>query len=198
MRKHIFGFALFSSIIFTFALVFAFFNAPAIPKKEEVKQPVLPKETVRENRDYYCPKKSKDLTYRVMNSEFDSDSGKFTSNISLSWNGYGKPPKKIFVKTQLFTMDTGEKAVLDFGKPFIEPFGESRSTIITVETKISSAKIDPQKNLYAGFDFSEDEFSSNFTVGNAYLTEANQVLMIGKKPSNNTTRLGRGNIYLNK
>lgn len=174
MKKHIFGFALFSFIFASFAFAFAFFYTPTIRRIEKIKQI-----TSKTERPVFRPKTQQDITYRVLSSEFDLDSGEFTSNIHLYWNRDGKAPRKIFVNTHLFTPEADEEGIFDERLVFTEPFGDSSGTTITIRYKVNyDLSFDRRKNLYASFDFSQDEFSNDLTERSEDLSEFNQVLFI--------------------
>jgi len=174
MKKHIFGFMLFSFIFASFALTFAFFHASPNVSVKKTKQTEYPAE-----RPVYCPKKQQGIDYRVLDSQFDLDSGEFVSNIHLNWTKSGKAPKKIFVNTQFFTLENGREKVSDETQMFTEPFGDFKATTITVRHKsVNELSVYINENLYVSFDFSQDEFSNDLGERSEDLSKINQVLFI--------------------
>ncbi len=186
MKKHIFGFAIFSIIFASFALVYAFFYAPSIPPKEAVKPPLAPTET-REVKPYSCyPKriKEKDFSYYVVNSSYFKPENKFVSKIILYWNGKGEAPKQISIRPRIFTMENYENAQVLMEKTLVEPFKEGNSKTITVESNfVLSGLGTAQPNLYVAFDVLDGANGSYLTNENVGLAGAHQVLLVyGNSP----------------
>ena len=185
MKKHIFGAALFSLIVASFAFIYAFLYAPSIPPKEAVKPPLSQTE-VRTEKPTYCNLKRNKLTYDVQSSQFDLDDKKLTSTVKITWNGSGEPPKEVFGKTELFTLDRKDFSK-SFGQMTFTKVFENRNeaTLIVVAKLDKSDKtIDERQNLYVSFNFSEIEDAKNDSSASKNLTEVHQVLFVhGKKPS---------------
>lgn len=178
MRKHIFGFAIFSLIIFSFAMAFAFFYAPPIPRKEEVKQPVIQKDKPSE-KPTYCVKRTKDITYQVESSQFYLETGKLISKIKLTWNGSGEPPKKIYLNTHLFTLNQNKDEKILDSEISYNPFVNGNEATILIELNGAKANwINGKNNLYVVFDFSTDYSSGNYIEESRKLAEAKQVLFV--------------------
>ncbi len=180
MRKHVLGFGIFNLIFASFALVYAFFYAPAIPPKETVKPPIAPMET-REERPYTCQLKRSKISFQVQSSEFDLDKSELTSKIRVTWNENGEPPKQIFLKSELFTIDQrGASKTLEplvFTKVFDK---RSEATLIVLSKVEKSTKIDERQNLYVAFDLSENEPSEVESKVNRNISAASQVLFVHK------------------
>ena len=102
MKKHIFGFVLFSLVIASFALVYAFFNAPSIPPAEAVKPPVAPTETRAEK-----PYDRNNLSFEVLSSQYFVKENKIVSQIRVKYNGSIRvAPSKIYVNTTFSSVGT--------------------------------------------------------------------------------------------
>ena len=180
MRKHVLGFGIFNLIFASFALVYAFFYAPAIPPKETVKPPIAQTEIPVE-RPYTCQLKRNKISFEVQSSEFDLDKSQLTSKIKVTWNGNGEPPKQIFLKSELFTLDQrGTSKTLE-PLVFATVFDKRSETTLIVFSKVGkSSKIDERQNLYVAFDLSENELSEVQSKVNKNIAEASQVLFVHK------------------
>lgn len=184
MKKHIFGFTLFIFIFASFALAYTFFTAPAIPSKDAVKPPVSQTET-RVEKPYSCHFKQKKLSYEVLSSQLDADKNQLTSKVRVIWTASGEPPKEIFVRTELFTLDQSETSIsfepLAFTKVF-ENRNEATLVILS-DLKKANGKIDGRENLYVNFELSENNPAENFSKPSRDLARAYQVLFIHDKIS---------------
>lgn len=180
MNRHIFGFGLFSLIFASFSLVYVFSCAPPIPLQETVKLPI-PEAVTREERITSGRMKANRLTYEVLSSEFDLDAGQLMSRIRVTWNGTDERPKQIFLKAQLFTLETrGTSKTLEqlvFPEVF-EPRNEA--TLIVLSDVGQSDKIDERQNLYVVFDISGTDSLGNRSKANEDIAEASQVLFVHK------------------
>jgi hypothetical protein len=179
MKKHIFGFLLFSFIVASFGLIFAFFYAPSIPPKESVKPPV-PQTVERVEKPYSCPTKRNKISYEVLNSKFDLDGNELISKVKVSWTGSGAPPSQIYVRTELFTLVRNELTKTLETVTFEEVFeNRSEATLIVVSKldKVDS-KIDEKQNLYVTFNFSEEFPTENYSNSGKNVAEAHPVLFV--------------------
>ncbi len=191
MKKHIFGFVLFSLIVASFVLVYAFFNAPSIPPKEAVKPPIARTET-REEKPYLCNLRRNKISYEVQSSELDVATYKFISKLTLHWDGYGTPPKEILVEPQLFTLDNVEKAVENpkilSTKTLINPFKtDSKTTVLIISDQVLIG-LSKNENVYVAFNILDVETGNYLTKVKPSLNEAHQVLLSYSK--NSTTKSG--------
>jgi hypothetical protein len=178
MKKHIFGFVLFSLVVASFALVYAFFNAPSIPPVEAVKPPVAQTET-REEKPYFCNFRRNNFSYVVQSSQFDLDNNKLTSKVKVYWNGNGNPPEQIYLTGNLFTLD--QKGTSKSIEPmvFTGAFNNRREATLVVLSNIGNeTKFDRRQNLYVNLKFSENDTSENSSKPGKNLAEANQVLFV--------------------
>ena len=150
MKKHIFGFMLFSLIVASFVMVYAFFYAPACPPKEAVKPPV-PQTISRTEPQTYCNMNKNKLSYEVLSSQYFVDENKIVSKIRVSLNGSVRvAPSKIYVGMIFST--AGKSSASQFGEYEIveNPFAESREKIVTIVSKsVDGRTIDIDENLYA-------------------------------------------------
>lgn len=178
MKKHIFGFVLFSLVIASFALVYAFFNAPSIPPKEAVKPPVAQTET-REEKPYFCNLRRNNLSFEVQSSQFDLDNNKLTSKVKVYWNGNENPPKQIYLTGNLFTLAQKETSKSIEPLVFTSAFNNRReATLVVLSNFGEEIKFDQRQNLYVNLKFSESDSSENYSKPSINLAEANQVLFV--------------------
>ncbi len=155
MKKHIFGFVLFSLIVALFALIYAFFFAPSIPPKESVKPPT-PQPDVRTDRPACYPKRLKDLSYEVISANYFAEQGKLVSKVKLNWNGRGVAPKIFSVTPRIFTADNFENSIALKVETLVDPFVDGNSKTISVESKYIPTIDSSPANLYIGFEFLDD------------------------------------------
>jgi hypothetical protein len=135
MKKHIFGFALFSFIVASFAITFAFLYAPTIPPKEAVKPPFMQTEMRTEKRSY-CNLNKNNLSYEILSSQYFVEDNKIVSKIRVSLRGANSvAPSKIYVGTTFSSAgNIGKNGFGDY--EIVEnPFAESRDKIVTVVSK---------------------------------------------------------------
>ncbi len=196
MKKHIFGFAMFCLIVASFALVYTFFYAPAIPPKETVKPPVALTEVSKE-RPYTCRMNRNKVSYEVQSAVFDFENNKFISKITLYWEGRGTPPKEILVEPELFTLENVEKSVADSKaigpKTLVDPFKDGDQATVTIEYNfVQSNQVSRDNNMYVVFNFRDKE-GDYLMKTNKTLPEAYQVLVnFGKSPTVKTMKMIKG------
>lgn len=163
MRKHILGFAIFNFIFASFAVAFAYFYAPPIPRIAEVNQqpPVFKPEFKR-----YCHnKKTKSVSAEVISSQFISGKDKIFSKVKISWNGFGAPPEKLYVTTLIFTPNGVNKESFGTYQILEQPFKDaSEKTFTLISSASGTKKIDENTNLYARFRVTENDKSDKLTV----------------------------------
>ena len=190
MKKHIFGVALFSLIVASFALIYAFFFAPSMPSKEAVKPPVSKIET-REEKPVSCNlKKMKPVSYTVVSSSFLAEKSVLKSVVTLRWNGSGEAPKKISIQPRFFTNENYASAKVLNTETIIEPFKDGNSKIVNLETNFvlqNPGRVAP--NFYVLFDVMDSVTGAFLTDERNGLGEAYQVLYVHP---DNTKPLIRG------
>lgn len=207
MRKHIFGFALFSLIFAAFALIFAVFYAPSIPLNEVVKSPLLETHEVTPTGCY--PKSLQDFTYEIVSANYFAKKGKLVTEVKLNWNGDNEFPKEINIQPRIFTIDNFDKEFPLRQKNLVEkstllkiqtltnPFALGYSKTFVIESKyvIVGKEIESRyvivgkervlPNLYVAYDFSESANEILLTNKKAGFAEAVQVLFVhSDKPDN--------------
>ena len=163
MRKHIFGFALFSFIFLSFAAVFALFRAA--PVVNVAVEEILPPNFTVE-KETYCPKRTQSnaLSYEIIGSYFFYDESRIVSRIRISWNRNTPPPAKIYVTTKIASA-SGENIFVK-GSGIESPFAESNSQIITVVSRISNRESVKDSNLYVSANVTDDKDSVNYEKSN--------------------------------
>lgn len=144
MKKHLLGFAVFSSIFFVTALVFSFFYNPVIPKVEVVEAPVESFE-----KPFGCKKKPRSVTFEILSSNYFVDEGKIISKIRVL-----QPvnASKLYIYGTFSTADGLVREELV--KVVENPVSESNSQVVTVETNVGKG-ISADTNLYAMFRVTE-------------------------------------------
>ncbi|CAN5208709.1 hypothetical protein BH20ACI2_BH20ACI2_24410 [soil metagenome] len=83
MRKHLFGLAIFFSIVATAVVIYGIFNLPGIPVIPTVKD----RPTLRDRQ-------MKSLVTRVLTAEYDARSEALVADIELKWTDAGSPPDR--------------------------------------------------------------------------------------------------------
>jgi len=179
MKKHIFGVALFSLIVASFALVYAFFYAPSIPPKEAVRPPVSQTETRTEKPTACFPKRLKDFSYEIVSANYFAEQSKLVTKVKLYWNGNGEAPKKISVQPRIFSIDNYDKAISLKTETLNEPFTDGNGKTFTVESKfVLNGVGDGPPNLYVVFDFSDSTSGNYLTSEKPGLAEAFHILTV--------------------
>jgi ABC-type branched-subunit amino acid transport system ATPase component len=169
MKKHIFGIAVFCSIVALFALIFAFIYAPVIPQIEEVKQV----ETKYEKPSYCNLKRQNTTSFEVLSSYYFYDEGKIITKIKLNHNENSPKPEKVFIATSFNKTDGFSR--IDVVNQVVEnPFAESNEKIVEIVSRISSTgKNGRSENLYAKVNVTQTEFYLD-----ERLTQAKAVLFV--------------------
>ncbi len=175
MRKHILGFGIFNLIFASFALVYAFFYAPAIPPKETVKPPIAQTETQAE-KPYFCNLRKNNLSFEVLSSQYFVNENKIISKIRVTFNGSIRvAPSKIYVATTYSSVGKngfGENKVLE------DPFVDSRELVVDVVSKVSGGKkIDIDENLYVWVSVTDYDGSRNYKKSGDF-SDAKAVLFV--------------------
>lgn len=156
MKKHIIGFTVFAFIVGSFISVWALLGyftqtIPNVPKVESDNLPVF-----SSDKRTSCFKQREKISYDVVDSYYFADENLVVSTLKLKWNGYGAPPKNVFVNTKLFTADN-KNINSDGGTYLKNVFNVNREVNVTVRTNpLKSLKNSLSENFYADFDFSSD------------------------------------------
>lgn len=174
MKKHILGFAIFSIIVAVFVSVWALFGyftqpIPVVPKVESDRLPVFKSEKRKS-----CRMSREKLSYVVSYSTYSVDTKTIKSTLKIKWNGYGDPPKKLYIAQKLFTANN-EEIFSGLEEMKVVNFDNSKQEMfITYTERIPLDQDDLEQNLYTDFTISDDS-------GNKYnsnIQSANQVIVV--------------------
>lgn len=184
MKKHIFGFTLFSFIFASFAFAFAHLYAEPVLDKIFINKPVF--EAERQKRYLKMSESSK---VEVISTQFDTDEKKLISTIKMTLGAFDEVPPTFFVGTRIYSYenysDVKKISVRDVEMNAFESANAPTDEVIfTIESAVSgSEKINGAENLYAIFDF----WHFNTTDGNikqiSESSEPENVLFIHGKSS---------------
>jgi hypothetical protein len=178
MKKHIFGFMLFSLIVASFVVVYAFFYAPSIPSPEAVKPPV-PRTETRAEKPFCYPKRSKDFSYEVESANYYAEQGKLVTKVRIHWNGRGDAPKKISVQPRILTADNYGKNLALKAETFFAPFTDGNDKMVTIESKFVLDGVGSgPPNLYVALDFADALKGIALSSEKAGLSEAHHILYV--------------------
>lgn len=197
MKKHIFGVALFSLIVASFAIVYAFFRTPSIPLRETVNPPVS-QIVPRAEKPASCNRmRSEKISYEAIGADLYLSGGKLASSLKLKWNGVGNPPKQLYITPRLFALDQTNKSGFDVldttiysyaserykefktSKLLVDPFDASDEKKVFIESQIFNvSNVKEDQNLYVVFDVTEEKPDENSFNYETRLNEAKSVLLI--------------------
>ncbi|GEM_PF-3775163 len=179
MKKHILGVALFSLIVASFALIYAFFFSPSIPPKEAVKPPVSRTEIRAEKPTSCYPKRSKEFNYTIDGANYYVEKNVLVSKITLHWNGSGAPPAQISVQPRLFMIDNSENPKSLTAETLNDPFKDGNTKTMTVDSKfVMNAAGNGPPNLYLVFDILDTKSGKYLTSEKVNLAEAFHILTV--------------------
>lgn len=176
MRKHILGATIFGFIFAVFAVPFTFFYAPPIPQVAEVRIENEGRPEIVSNGKTSCfGKREKDITYEIQSTQFDSDNDQFISKIYATWKGKVEPPKKLYVKTEVYTLKQNKTMPRLNSTVFDKPFESDKTATLVIKFKVPEYRdFDYKQNLYAIFKFaqSSNENINSFTNENVSNTQS--------------------------
>lgn len=149
MRKHLFGLAIFISIITAAVFVYGYFNTPQIPVIPAVD---YPHEDTTFSRDDF----QSEIEYRILTAEADMRTRNLVARVELNWNGKHKSPDKVYIS--LFLWENGRNPefwaltsdVLD------RPFSSGNKFITTITLYKVTGKFRDLDNIYGYIDFAKD------------------------------------------
>jgi hypothetical protein len=172
MRKHLFGLAIFISIVTAAVFVYGYFNTPPIPVIPAVDYPSEQHETVvTEDFDTSL------IGYRVYASEFHIGTGKFQTRVDLEWKGVTHPPKSVFMNFHL--IDGNRTHQSSVSKSMNDPFLTGSRQTVTVETSSFGQSLFNQGgNIYTYVEFSTDRQFSSKTEERLKLADLTSVVMV--------------------
>ena len=111
MRKHLLGLAIFSFIVVSFAIAFAYFY---VPKTVKIKQVQIP-HIERIDKPYCamempskCERKFGNIKFEVVSTIFDLDEMKLISKIKMNLGDFGKLPTTVMVVANLYQAENAE------------------------------------------------------------------------------------------
>ena len=175
MKKHIFGFAIFSFIFVSFALAFAYFYAPPVRQITEIK-PLL---VEPEYSPTSCRKKLKEIKSEVVDSQYIAGQNKVISRIKVSWSGIGVAPEKLYVTTLISSVDEKDKKSFGTYEILDKPFIDDLEKVFTLVSRNSNNhKIDKKTNLYARFSVTDSYTTGESSEENIKLTQATPVVYV--------------------
>ena len=182
MKKHILGVALFSLIVASFAVIFAFFYTPSIPPKEAVKPPLTLNEA-RTQQPYSCNMRKNKLAHEVQSSQLNVWEGKLISSLKLNWNGSQEAPASVFINARIFDINKPESVSFVRSNMFRSDFNERNEAKIDFELDFYLPK-DLKKagnNFYVVFDVYDRYTRENSLFESDRIAEAKSVLMVYEK-----------------
>jgi hypothetical protein len=120
MVKHLFGVAIFISIVTAAVFVYGFFNTLSIPE--------IP--AVGGNLDTVFPNKwsSNNLAVRIVTAEYDTRAGTLTADIALTWKGAEIPPAMLVYRIHLLDGSRSAGSLAIRSDSAITPFRKGRSS----------------------------------------------------------------------
>jgi hypothetical protein len=181
MKKHIFGFALFSFIVASFVFTYAFFSAPSLVSKEAVKPPVSQYEP-REEKPYSCNFRKNKLSYEVLSSQYFVDENRIVSRIRVSLDD-SVAPSRIYVGATFSSAGNIGKNGYGDQLTVENPFSEGREKIVTIVSNVTDGKkIDIDENLYVTVTVADYDGSTNYRR-NGDVSQAKSVLFVYGKSS---------------
>ncbi len=145
MRKHLYGLAIFSSVVAAAVLIYGFFNMPSIPVIPTVEDgPVL--------RD----RQINGIVTRVLTAEYDARTRKLAADIELKWSGAGSPPDTLEYRVFLTDAARSPHWAIESDR-VLEPFADGRRLIKRVTFQPSVvAMFSSFDNIYMYVETAED------------------------------------------
>lgn len=184
MRKHILGFAVFSFIVSSFAVAFAFIYAPAIPRENSVEVSGFPVYKA-EPRSSCHKKKPKKLEFDIVSSQLDLQKKKLYTRVSLKWNGREPAPKSLFANVKLLI--PSEQYSMYDSINTVTAFNIENSTTILLESDLNAGFPKNQnENIYTRIVISEN--ISDEIVDDTYSDVFPVVVIHGKKENSSINR----------
>ncbi|HEX8639506.1 MAG TPA: hypothetical protein VF692_15660 [Pyrinomonadaceae bacterium] len=180
MKKHLLGLAIFSFIFASVAFAFAFFSASQITQIAEVDEEINDRQPFGGYGRTSCFRNSrKNISVKVVNSQYIFDEDKIISEIKLVWNGTGTPPEKIYLTTLVSASEnTSENSFGGVVQILEQPFDDAEENTFKVVSRGShNKKVNKQNNLYvvaAASEFSDGETAQN----NKNVSEAKEVVFV--------------------
>ncbi len=145
MRKHLFGLAIFFTVVATAVLIYGFFNMPPIP--------VIP---IVEDRPTLRDRAMKSVVTRVLTAEFDERTGTLAADIEMQWNHAGSPPDRLEFRVFLSDASRSPHWAIESDRVH-EPFADGRRLIKRVSFQPNViAAFSNFDNIYIYVEAAED------------------------------------------
>ncbi|MBC7901236.1 MAG: hypothetical protein H7070_14415 [Saprospiraceae bacterium] len=167
MKKHVFGFVIFSVIVVTFIAIFFAADRLRMPSVNEVE--------IRDERVIVsCPtSRSAVLPHKVQSVQFDLDSKKLIVKIRV---GVGRSPQKLFVNAKLSDLNGFS---FDFVETATVALNNRNEAYLSFETYVpDSERIDRTQNFYFSAVVSESAFTDVEHLQNNGAAHMRQVLFV--------------------
>jgi hypothetical protein len=150
MRKHLFGFTLFSLIVGSAVMIYPLVRSYEIP--------TVPLEiNMGNDKKYACDYMNERISYRIVSAEFDVNTGKFTSLIEIKWNESSLPPETVYMSLFLLENLQDPEKLTIAPNVLEQPFENGNRFIATVSISQKTArKFRDWNNIYAYVDFAKD------------------------------------------
>ncbi len=151
MKNHLFGLAIFVSIISVTVLVHGYFNVPPIPVIPAVDYPKDPRATY--GRKYSDLKK---IAYNVSAAELDIKERVFRAQVDLKWNGKKAPATPLYMNFYLINAEGDRNTFFSktvYADNWFAHGDQAGMTIFIDDVDASFAR---QENLYTFVEFSTD------------------------------------------
>jgi hypothetical protein len=184
MRKHILGFAVFNLIVISFGLIYAFIYVPAIPKSDEVTQPVTPARQPAVSYDYRASchqNKAKKISSEIISSNYYFNENKIVTKVRVTLGGAAPTPDKIFISADYSAARNLGKDGFGDRQMIANPFAIGRERIFTVVSPVSkNAGLSPRENLYVLVNVTDLD-GSGLSGSSNDLTQTKEVLFVHDK-----------------
>jgi hypothetical protein len=170
MRKHLFGLAIFISIITVAVLVYGYLNTPPIPVIPAVDYP----KDSRASNNHDLTK----IVYQVSAAELDIKDRTFRARVDLEWNGKNAPPESLFMNFYLMNAN-GERTTSVSTRVFRKnAFADGNRASITISLDKVDMAFARHENIYAFVEFSPDGKFSSLPEDRMTLSKLTSVLLL--------------------
>ena len=142
MKKHLFGLAIFISIVTAAVFVYGYFNTPPIPVIPAVD---YPKDHQAKNLDNGLSLMK--VTYRVSAAELDVKDRIFRAQVDLEWNGKHTPPDSMFMNFYLMNANGERTASMSKTVYLKDAFADGNRAGITVSLDKVDMSFARQENI---------------------------------------------------
>jgi len=178
MKKHLLGLGIFSFIVVSFGIVYAFLFAPKIPQVPQVEDTRL--YSVRNMCEIKSISKPNNRL-EVVSTQYDLDEKKVISQIKINSNTYGKIPKVVKAEVSLFKVEQVEQVepkniILEQKTASVINVSEELNyAVFTVSVDLTkNPTLNQKDNFYAVFDV----YLPDGSVLKKITTEPNSVLFV--------------------